>query len=115
MTLHDTIKADAATVFCNADDFAEPVTYYKRDGTARVIQAVVLREGYESLAEANDAIVPVLELHVANSATLGISTSELNTGGDLIGVKMRTGQAEQIRAIVRLVSHDEGMLILQCR
>jgi hypothetical protein len=115
MTLHDTIQADAATVFCNADDFAESVTYYKRDGSARVIQAVVLREGYEALAEANDAIVPVLELHVANSDTLGISSGELNTGTDAIGVSMRVGQPEQVRAIIRMVSHDEGMLILQCR
>ena len=44
MTLHDTIQADADSVFCNADDFAEPVTYYPRAGEARTINAVVLRE-----------------------------------------------------------------------
>jgi hypothetical protein len=115
MTLHDTIQADASTVFCNANDFAEPVTYYKRDGSARVIQAIVLREGYELLAEANDAVVPMLEIHVANSDTLGISSDELNTGGDQLGIPTRVGQPELIRAIVRLVSHDEGMLVLQCR
>ena len=44
MTLHDMIQADASSVFCNVNDFAEQITYYARLATSREIYAVVVRE-----------------------------------------------------------------------
>ena len=115
MTLHDAIRSDAVSVFCNSDDFAESVTYYKRNGLSRTINAVVIREAFAINPEDGDTITPVFEVHVANDDTDGISSDELNIGGDMIAFAVRVGKAVERRSIVRLMSHDEGMLVLECR
>ena len=115
MTLHDIIQADATTVFCNTDDFAEEVTYYPRTGTARTVDAIVIREALAVLTEDGDAVIPLFEIHVANTETRGITSEELNLGGDRIEFAVRVGGALTRRTITKLVGHDEGMLILECR
>lgn len=109
------MQADALGVFCNLNDFAETVVYYKRSGLSRSIKAVVQREAFEINPEDGDAIVPLFEVHVANDATTGISSEELNRGGDQIAFPTRIGQPAEKRSITRLRMHDEGMLVLECR
>jgi hypothetical protein len=115
MSLHDTIQADAATVFCNVNDFAEAVTYHKRNGLARSINAVVIREAFAINPEDGDTVTPVFEIHVANDSANGIASDELNIGGDMLELAPRVGQPKSRRSITRLLSHDEGMLTLECR
>lgn len=115
MTLHDAIRSDAVNVFCNADDFAESVVYYKRNGLSRTISAVVVREAFAINPEDGDTITPVFEVHVANDSTDGISSDEINIGGDMLAFAVRVGKAVERRSIVRLMQHDEGMLVLECR
>ncbi len=114
MTLHDTIQADAVTVFCNASDFAESVEYIKSSGQVRSIDAVVIREALAQLQE-SDAVIPLFEVHVANDATSGITAAELNLGGDSLRFAVRVGGKVTSRTIHKLLGHDEGMLILECR
>ena len=109
------IQSDASTVFCNANDHAEPVTYYKRDGRSRIINAVVERQALQLLNEDGDNIIPIFEIHVTNDSVLGISSDELNLGGDSLDFAIRVGQAKSLRTITKLLGHDEGMLILECR
>lgn len=115
MTLHDSIINDAVTVFCNTDDFAEFITYFPRSGPARLIKAVVFREQITVLTEDGDSVVPIFEIHVINTCEEGVSSHELNLGGDMFEFAMRVGQPEQRRSITKLLGHDEGMLILECR
>ena len=115
MSLHDLIQADAINVFANPNDFAEPVTYYKKTGKARPINAVVVRDALAILPEDGDTVTPVFEIHVANDIVEGISSEELNLGGDMIAFAVRVGQAAQRRTITKLLAHDEGMLTLECR
>ena len=115
MSLHDAIQADAINVFANANDFAEPVVYYKKTGKARPISAVVVRDALAILPEDGDTVTPVFEIHVANDIVEGISSEELNLGGDMIAFAVRVGQAVERREIIRLLGHDEGMIHLQCR
>ena len=115
MPLHDAIQADAINVFANPNDFAEPVTYYKKTGKARPINAVVVRDALAILPEDGDTATPVFEIHVANDIVEGISSEELNLGGDMIAFAVRVGQAVQRRTITKLLAHDEGMLTLECR
>jgi hypothetical protein len=115
MTLKDTMQADAVAVFCNPDDFAESVVYYKRNGLSRTINAVVVREAFAINPEDGDTITPVFEVHVANDSTKGIASDEINIGGDMLAFAVRVGKAVERRSIVRLMSHDEGMLVLECR
>jgi hypothetical protein len=122
MTLKSAITADAGRVFLDTAAFAESVTYHPRlfkSGdvrTSRTISAVVIRESLSSVAEdGGESITPIFEVHVANNATTGISSTELDTGGDQIALPIRDGMAATKRAIVRLITQDEGMLVLECR
>jgi len=118
MTLHDTIETDALTVFCNADDFAESVEYWARGATTatRTITAVVVRQQIATFAEdAGQTNLPAFQIHVANDATDGISSSELDTGGDMIKLAPRDGKTAEKRSITQLIEQDHGMLVLECR
>jgi hypothetical protein len=115
MTLRDTIEADAVNVFANQNDFAEPITYYPRDGASRSIIGVVFRNPVSPIGEVFDAVADTFEVHVVNSQTVGIWSSELDRGGDMLGFPAKIGDDACRHGIVRLIDHDEGMLILECR
>lgn len=121
MTLRDQIETDAINVFLQSDDFAETVIYRPRifaqgdARTARTIKAIVIRQEVTTLAEDQDTVTPMFEVHVANSATLGISSEELDTGGDKIEFPPRDGKQAQARTITRLTTQDNGMLVFECR
>lgn len=121
MTLRDSITADALAVFCNTDDFAEVVTYYPHRfyGDAvrepRQIKAVVFREQITALTEDVQTNLPVFQIHVANDPVDGISSTELDTGGDQIELSPRDGEPTQRRSITQLITQDHGMLVLECR
>ena len=117
MSLHDLIESDAATVFCNTSDFAEAVTYWARGASeGRAIDAVVSREqivGFD--ADNNQVNLAAFQVHVANSSTLGISSSELDLGGDQIAFPPRDGKTAVRKSITQLLVQDHGMLVLECR
>jgi len=115
MSLHDTIIEDAKKVFANPQDFAELIVYYKRNGRSRKISAVVVRDDSLQLPEASDLATPRFMVYVANDGSEGIESDELDLGGDQIGLSPRVGEPIERRSIVRLVEHDEGMLVLECR
>ena len=121
MTLHDMIAADAVTVFTSADDFAEVVTYnpHRHYGEAarasRSINAVVFLEQIQVLTQDGDTVAPVWQIHVANHATLGITSEELDLGGDQLEFPPRDGKPAETRTITQLIGQDHGMLILECR
>lgn len=121
MTLRDTIHDDGFTIFCNADEFAEQVVYYPhrfygeaaRD--ARTIKAVVEREELAAADNQAAGTLQIFTVHVHNDVVTGISSDELDTGGDQIEFAPRDGKASERKAILRLVTQDNGMLVLECR
>jgi len=115
VSLHDTIIEDAKTVFANPQDFAESIVYYKRNGRSRKINAVVVRDDSLQLPEASDLVTPRFMVYVSNDGSEGIESKELDLGGDQIELSPRVGEPAERRSIVRLVEHDEGMLVLECR
>lgn len=116
MTLHNMIQADASSVFCNVNDFAESVTYYPRSGSrSRAINAVVNRDAIALIPEDGDTVTCVFEVSVVNNLTTGITSDEIDTGGDMIAFSPRVGEPVSKRSITRILSHDEGMLVLECR
>ena len=118
MTLAERIVTDAVDVFLNDAHFAETVTYYPhRHGltqSPRAIKAVVIRNQVSTM-NADEQIVPEFEVRVANDSTTGISSTELNTGGDMISMSVRVGETPTKRSIQLLSEQDEGMLVLICR
>jgi len=120
MSLADRIVTDAGSVFLNSDHFAESVTYYPhRFHTSavrapRTIKAVVTRNQV-SVFNPDEQILTEFEVRVANDAATGISSTELDTGGDQIELAPRTGDTPVKKSIQYLTEHDEGMLVLVCR
>jgi hypothetical protein len=115
MTLKQQILADATTVFLNTTEFAESVAYRSLGaGVPRTISAVVFREALSGSEESGGAVTPLFEVHVANSATTGISSTEIDLGGDTLTFAVRDGLAVSQRRIVAIVTQDEAMLVLQC-
>lgn len=114
MTLRDAMSRDASVVFLSTADFAEPVVYTKTTGAQRSINAIVSRDQWGTVP-GTDTEAPLFDVHVANSTTLGISSDEIAIGKDKISFAVRIGQPPTSRTIQRIVSHDEGMLVLECR
>lgn len=121
MTLRDAIADDANTVFLNGDEFAETVIYHPHRyygevaRSARTIKAVVLREAISVLTQDGDTVAFNFQVHVANDAVTGISSEELDTGGDKLEFAPRDGKAAEVRSITQLTTQDHGMLVLECR
>ena len=92
--------------------FGETITYYRADGVTRSITAIIVRESLAIIQELGGTIGANLIIEVQNSDTLGISSSELDTGGDQIGVALRVGEAASVRSIVRVLSDSGAYLRL---
>lgn len=121
MTLRAAIATDAYTVFTSTDEFAEAITYYPHQyygesaRASRSINAVVFREAIQVFAEDGDTVLPVWQIHVANDSTYGISSDELDLGGDQLEFPPRDGKTAEKKTITRLLTQDHGMLVLECR
>lgn len=121
MSLRDVISSDAINVFCNDSDFAESVVYHPHRFVTdairlpRTITAVVIREQATSYPNDVETVLPVFEVHVANDSTYGISSDELDTGGDQLEFPPRDGKPAERRTITQLTTQDHGMLVLECR
>ena len=67
--------------------------YVPLGGTPRAIKAIVRRQPPETAAELARGLMPSIEITVRNDSTHGISSAELNTGGDAIRVAEMIGGA----------------------
>lgn len=121
MTLRAQITDDA-DLFVDTDEFGESVTYYPRAypgqtvRASRLISAVVFREQLQAVGQdGGETVLPMFEVHVINNSTTGISSDELDIGGDRIGFPPRDGETAEKRRITRVITQDHGMLILECR
>jgi len=116
MTLRQSIANDAETIFLQTDDFAEVVEYFPRgSSTGRSIKAVVIRDSIQEMTQNDNLIdLPMFEIHVANSPLIGISGTEFNLG-DQVSFPTRDGMVATRHAILRIVTQDHGMLVLECR
>lgn len=95
--------------------FGETVTYYPKAGGSREITVVVTREQPADLDGAPHGQAPRLTIAVANDATTGISSSEVDTGGDEVKLARRIGETAINRRITKLLSQDAGMIELELR
>jgi hypothetical protein len=108
----DMLAADAA-IFVNADEFGEAVVYVPRNGATRSISAQVQREVPEGDEQLQGTITPSLFVTVRNSNSIGISSAEVNTGGDKVRLAQRVGGATKDCPIIEVVSQDPGMMKLR--
>ena len=85
------------------------------DFTEREITALVTRQPVEGLGDMPAGTSPRLTINVRNSATSGISSSEIDLGRDKVSVAVRIGETAQERKLAKLISQDAGMMVLEVR
>jgi len=95
--------------------FAESITYIPRGGDQRQITGIIDREGAAGLPGAPAGNAPLCMITVANDSSSGISSSEIDKGGDKIKYSLRKGETAQERKIVKIISQDAGMMTLEVR
>ncbi len=107
----DGLLADQADVFLA--EFGEAVTYYPKGGSSRDINAVVDRNpvaGINGVPHGNASQVIV---KVKNDSDDGISSSEVNVGGDHIKFAVRIGKTATQKRITGIPWEDVGMMYLE--
>lgn len=113
MSLSDIIQSDAA-LFVATSDFGETVTYRNKAGATRSISANVYRQPPnrpdQAVSATNDFTIEVI-----NSATTGISSSEIDLGADKILLSVRIGETARYMSIAQIVSQDTGIMRLKLR
>lgn len=97
------------------DTCGESVTYYPKAGGSRAITAIVNRGQPGSLDGAPHGVSPRLIIYVANDSTTGISSDEIDIGGDELKVAVRIGETAQNRRITKIATMDAGMMELELR
>lgn len=95
--------------------FQEDVTYTKRDASTRVIKAIVDRNAPGAVNPLNGSLASTIIVAVANDATTGISSAEVDTKVDTITLATRVGGDNATHRVVRIVSHDAGVMTLEVR
>ena len=95
MTAFDDILA-ADAVNMAGGEFSEPVIYTPSSPSGgnptRTIQAVIQRNPPATVSGNPNYITPKMIVVVANSATEGIASATMDTGGDTITVAYRPGE-----------------------
>lgn len=91
---------------------AKSVYYVPRGGSSRLIKAIVDYSSETVMAGLKGGNRPHMEILVRNNAVHGISSKEINTGGDKIQISMRYGRSVRTVRIVKIIYQDRGMLKL---
>lgn len=109
MGILNSAETDARFTFLDLDGWGESVTYKKRTGATRTINAIVMRNLPPEIDASGVTRYPVLAV-VSNDATNGIAMSELDSGADKLAVAFRLGQATKDIPLGVPESQDAGML-----
>jgi hypothetical protein len=121
--LNSQLQADAAFIMADVDAIpgSEEVVYTKPDGTTRTINAVVQRDPPGRVTPGGELVLPKLSVTVANDATYGITSAEVDArGADRITVAERIGQTAKAFAVYVPEAgagpwHNAGFLTLELR
>lgn len=89
--------------------FGETIGYYNRAGDAVRNVSAMIDRNVEIVSEAG---IPghATIIRVRNDATYGITSTEIDTGGDEVSYARRVGETAKRRAIVRVESTDNGIV-----
>jgi hypothetical protein len=92
--------------------FGEPVIYYPGgpNHQAREIQAIVERNDPAVIAALGDSVGQSLILRVLNDVSLGILSTEIDSGIDRISVPLTEGDAPALRSIVQILGDSGGFV-----
>lgn len=102
---------------CFTAQFGESVVYHPRTGSPRRITAVVNRDesgGIDTIAGTQHPR-PLMQVEVTNDPATGISSNEINLGGDRLELSIREGGEPSLREIANIITQDAGSMLLEVR
>jgi hypothetical protein len=94
----------------------EAMTFRPKSGSPRTIWGVVDRQQVASIPGYSGGNSPYGAIAVKNSASgsfPGITSAEIDTGGDMIDYQIRLGETAQSRRVARIISQDPGMMVVE--
>jgi hypothetical protein len=106
------LPADVVSIMLT-DEFAEQIVYNFAAGGTRTINAIIDRNPPQIIEDMEPTRSEVIQIVVANDATSGVTSAEVNTGGDYVSLAPRFGGTASNRRVARIVEHDEGAMILE--
>ena len=92
---------------------SETITYYPRTGGSRQIEAIVEYLGPQPMDGLAGGSRPAFDILVKNHPTQGLTSRELDTGGDKIKLPMRIDLAGRIVRLTKIMAQDKAMLRLR--
>jgi len=92
---------------------ASTITYRPRGGGSRSIEAIVEYPGPAAIGDLSGGGRPVMDIYVKNDSTAGISSAEVDTGGDKLDVPLRFGLTAARVRVTRIVAQDKAILHIQ--
>lgn len=93
--------------------FGETIGYYNRAGDAvRNVSARVIRDPVQIATETGEINTQSIIVRLRNDAIFGVSSAEVDTGGDEINVPLRVGESAVRRTVARVLNDSNGILSL---
>ena len=93
----------------------DTITYYPRNGGSRSVNATLEFLGAEDTGTLMDSKRPVVDVFVKNNSSGGISSAEVDTGGDKIEVPLRYGLSVRKIRIIDIVGQEKALMHLRCQ
>lgn len=92
------------------NQFGESITYLPRAGGTRSITAIIEREPPAIFDAAGNTVLPQFIVRVYNSCRSGISSKEIDTGGDEVEFLRKIGDViPSTFSVGQLLSQDAGV------
>lgn len=92
------------------DGFGESIVYFGVGSVSgRCIDAMIERD-VEVPSETGDQVVQALVVRVLDDCTLGISSTELNDGGDEVSISLKVGGPATRRQVGRRIQAANGLV-----
>lgn len=97
------------------DHFGEQIVYVPAGDSEnlRTIDAIIDRDAVETIEGLEPIRTPQLVVTVANDATTGISSSEIDTGTDRVVLPVRFREDPKNLGIARVITHDQGVVVFE--
>lgn len=108
MTFKTQMATDAINCFLNTNELAESITYTPKNGAAKSIKAIIIRNRLDSGGEDSGRILRYQgEVFVANDATNGVTS--VNKGDDEVSFPEVIGGSSISWVVLDILGMDDGM------
>lgn len=98
------------------DEWGVTITYKPAGGGSRTIVAILDYGQIQAMGGMPNVNSGTVTMTVANSSTIGISSSEIDRGGDKVSIPWPNEKsAVQDRRVAKIISQDAGMMTLEVR